>query len=78
MRPGWLAARFSYPMQMQSKGIKMKKIRSVRVSDSLWVKVQAKAKEEERSVSEVIVEHLREYVKAWKTKKNPYTGKVAV
>jgi hypothetical protein len=49
---------------MQSKGIKMKKIRSVRVSDSLWVKVQAKAKEEERSVSEVIVEHLREYVKA--------------
>lgn len=42
----------------------MKKIRSVRVSDALWAKVQKKAKEEERSVSEVIVEHLREYVKA--------------
>lgn len=42
----------------------MKKIRSVRVSDSLWFKVKLKAKEEERSVSEVIVDYLREYVKA--------------
>lgn len=42
----------------------MKKIRSVRVSDALWTKVQAKAKQEDKTVSEVIVEHLREYVKA--------------
>lgn len=42
----------------------MKKIRSVRVSDSLWFKVKLKAKEEERSVSEVIVDYLREYIKA--------------
>lgn len=42
----------------------MKKIRSVRVSDVLWTKVQAKAKQEDKTVSEVIVEHLREYVKA--------------
>lgn len=42
----------------------MKKIRSVRVSDALWFKVKLKAKEEERSVSEVIVEYLREYIKA--------------
>ncbi len=59
-----LATRFSYPMQMQSKGIKMKKIRSVRVSDALWLKVQAKAKSEDKTVSEVIVEHLREYIKS--------------
>jgi hypothetical protein len=42
----------------------MKKARSVRVSDSLWFKVKLKAKEEGKTVSEVIVEHLREYVKA--------------
>jgi hypothetical protein len=51
-------------MQMQSKGKQMKKIRSVRVSDALWLKVQAKAKSEEKTVSEVIVEHLREYIKS--------------
>lgn len=42
----------------------MKKIRSVRVSDSLWFKAKLKAKEEDRTVSEVIIEFLREYVKA--------------
>lgn len=42
----------------------MKKIRSVRVSDSLWYKVKLKAKEEDRTVSEVIVDYLRDYVKA--------------
>lgn len=51
-------------MQLQPKGIKMKKIRSVRVSDSLWHKVKNKAKAEDKTVSEVIVEHLRDYVKA--------------
>ena len=64
MRPGGLAARFSYPVQMQPKGIKMKKARSVRVSDALWHKVKLKAKEEDKTVSEIIVEHLRDYVKA--------------
>lgn len=42
----------------------MKKIRSVRVSDSLWYKVKLKAKQEDKTVSEVIVDYLREYVKA--------------
>lgn len=42
----------------------MKKIRSVRVSDSLWFKVKLKAKQEDKTVSEVIVDYLREYVKA--------------
>lgn len=42
----------------------MKKIRSVRVSDSLWHKVKLKARQEDRTVSEVIVDYLREYVKA--------------
>jgi hypothetical protein len=49
---------------MQSKGEEVKKIRSVRVSDALWYKVKLKAKQEDKTVSEVIVEHLREYVKA--------------
>ena len=42
----------------------MKKIRSVRISDALWYKVKLKAKEEDRSVSEVIIYYLREYIKA--------------
>jgi predicted transcriptional regulator len=41
----------------------MKKIRSVRVSDSLWQKVKAKAKGEDKTVSEVITNALRDYVK---------------
>ena len=50
----------------------MKKIRSVRVSDALWYKVKLKAKEEDKTVSEVIVEHLREYVKAQRYEKTPH------
>lgn len=42
----------------------MKKIRSVRISDALWYKVKLKAKEEDRSVSDVIIYYLREYIKA--------------
>ena len=45
------------------KGEEMKKIRSVRVSDSLWQKVKAKAKAEDKTVSEVITNALRDYVK---------------
>lgn len=41
----------------------MKKIRSVRISDALWYKVKLKAKEEDRSVSDVIIYYLREYIK---------------
>lgn len=41
----------------------MKKARSVRVSDALWYKVQLKAKEEDKTVSQVITDFLREYVK---------------
>jgi hypothetical protein len=42
----------------------VKKIRSVRVSDSLWYKVKLKAKEEDKTVSEVITNALRDYVKS--------------
>jgi predicted HicB family RNase H-like nuclease len=42
----------------------MKKIRSVRVSDQLWRKAQAKARKEGKSLSEaIIVDFLKEYVK---------------
>ena len=41
----------------------MKKIRSVRVSEQLWRKAQAKAKAEGTTVSEVIVDFLKEFVK---------------
>jgi hypothetical protein len=48
----------------------MKKIRSVRVSDQLWRKAQAKARKEGKSLSEAsqkqevqIVDFLKEYVK---------------
>jgi predicted transcriptional regulator len=40
----------------------MKKARSIRVSDSLWYKVKLKAKEEDTTVSAVIVDFLRKYV----------------
>lgn len=39
-----------------------KKIRSVRVSDQLWVKAKAKAKAEGKTVSEVIVDFLKGFV----------------
>lgn len=42
----------------------MKKARSIRVSDALWYKVKLKATEEDKTVSQVIVDFLREYVKA--------------
>jgi predicted HicB family RNase H-like nuclease len=41
----------------------MKKIRSVRVSEQVWVKAKAKAKSEGKTVSELIVDFLKEYVK---------------
>jgi hypothetical protein len=41
----------------------MKKIRSVRVSDQLWAKAKAKAQSEGKTVSEVIVDYLKEFVK---------------
>jgi hypothetical protein len=40
-----------------------KKIRSVRVSDQVWAKAMAKAKSEGKSVSEVIVDFLKGYIK---------------
>jgi predicted HicB family RNase H-like nuclease len=43
--------------------MKLKKIRSVRVSDQLWRKAQAKARKEGKSLSEAIVDFLKEYVK---------------
>lgn len=56
----------------------MKKARSIRVSDALWFKVKLKARQEDKTVSQIVVDFLREYVKAQIAKKNPYTGKVAV
>lgn len=41
----------------------MKKIRSVRVSEQLWRKAQAKAQAQGMTVSEVIVDFLKEFVK---------------
>jgi macrodomain Ter protein organizer (MatP/YcbG family) len=41
----------------------MKKIRSIRVSEQLWRKAMAKAKSEGKTVSEVIVDFLKEFVK---------------
>jgi predicted HicB family RNase H-like nuclease len=40
-----------------------KKVRSVRVSDQLWARAMAKAKSEGKSVSEVIVDFLKGYIK---------------
>jgi predicted HicB family RNase H-like nuclease len=40
-----------------------KKMRSVRVSDSLWQAVKDKAKTDQKSVSEVIVDALKAYVR---------------
>lgn len=40
-----------------------KKVRSVRVSDQLWARAMAKARSEGKSVSEVIVDFLKEYIK---------------
>jgi predicted transcriptional regulator len=42
----------------------MKKARSIRVSDALWVKVKLKARQEDKTVSQIVVDFLREYVKA--------------
>lgn len=41
----------------------VKKMRSVRVSDSLWAAVKARAAAEEKTVSEVIVDALKAYVR---------------
>jgi predicted HicB family RNase H-like nuclease len=41
----------------------VKKARSVRVSDSLWASVKAKAAADQKSVSEVIVDALKAYVR---------------
>ena len=41
----------------------VKKARSVRVSDSLWTAVKAKAAADQKSVSEVIVDALKAYVR---------------
>jgi len=43
--------------------MKLKKIRSVRVSDQLWRKAQAKARSEGKTVSEAINDFLKEFVK---------------
>lgn len=42
----------------------MKKPRSIRVSDALWFKVKLKAQEEDRTVTEIVINALRDYVKA--------------
>lgn len=41
----------------------MKKIRSVRVSEQLWRKAHAKAQAQGMTLSEVIVDFLKEFVK---------------
>jgi macrodomain Ter protein organizer (MatP/YcbG family) len=41
-----------------------KKARSVRVSDQVWAKAKAKAREEGTTVSELIVDFLKAYIKA--------------
>jgi predicted transcriptional regulator len=41
----------------------VKKARSVRVSDSLWQAVKDKAESDQKSVSEVIVDALKAYVR---------------
>jgi hypothetical protein len=41
----------------------VKKARSVRVSDSLWQAVKDKAQADQKSVSEVIVDALKAYVR---------------
>jgi predicted HicB family RNase H-like nuclease len=41
----------------------VKKARSVRVSDSLWAAVKAKAAADSKSISEVIVDALKAYVR---------------
>jgi hypothetical protein len=41
----------------------VKKARSVRVSDSLWAAVKSKAAADSKSVSEVIVDALKAYVR---------------
>jgi predicted HicB family RNase H-like nuclease len=43
--------------------VAVKKARSVRVSDSLWAAVKAKAAADSKSVSEVIVDALKAYVR---------------
>jgi predicted transcriptional regulator len=41
----------------------VKKARSVRVSDSLWQAVKDKAETDQKSISEVIVDALKAYVR---------------
>lgn len=41
----------------------MKKARSIRVSDLLWAKVKHKAKQEDKTVTQVVINALRDYVK---------------
>jgi len=41
----------------------VKKARSVRVSDSLWQAVKDKAETDQKSVSEVIVDALKAYIR---------------
>jgi hypothetical protein len=41
----------------------MKKIRSIRVSEQLWRKAQAKAWSEGKTVSEAINDFLKEFIK---------------
>jgi hypothetical protein len=41
----------------------VKKMRSVRVSETLWIAVKARAAAEEKSVSEVIVDALKAYIR---------------
>lgn len=41
----------------------IKKARSVRVSDSLWAAVKVKAAADSKSISEVIVDALKAYVR---------------
>jgi macrodomain Ter protein organizer (MatP/YcbG family) len=41
----------------------MKKIRSIRVSEQLWRRAMAKARSQDKTVSEVIVDFLKEFVK---------------
>jgi predicted transcriptional regulator len=43
--------------------VAVKKARSVRVSDSLWQAVKDKAETDQKSVSEVIVDALKAYVR---------------
>ena len=60
---GWLGHRLVRGFDCRGDEVTGKKARSVRVSDQVWAKAKAKAKEQGMTVSEVIVDFLKEFIK---------------